>query len=238
MANAIDPACPACTITAIPQNPGLVVIKTANNSSYSSVGEVIIYTIRVQNSGNVVLHQIVVTDPLTGLNTTIQSLLPGTTEEFTQNYTITQNDITNGSVTNIANANGLTPNDTPINASDEIVIDKAIVLGCGTVLVHNAFSPNGDALNAKFIIDNIEDTACYPENTVEIYNRWGVLVYETKNYNNTTNAFDGISQGRSTISESSGLPAGTYFYILNYTSFDGNGNIQTNKKDGYLYLTR
>ncbi|MFV7236988.1 gliding motility-associated C-terminal domain-containing protein, partial [Flavobacterium sp. ZB4R12] len=113
-----------------------------------------------------------------------------------------------------------------------------IVLACGTVLVHNAFSPNGDGINEKFIIDNIDDTVCYPDNTVEIYNRWGVLVFETSNYNNTSKAFDGTSQGRATISQSSGLPTGTYFYILNYTSVDDNGNIITNKKDGYLYLTK
>ncbi|MDI5896081.1 gliding motility-associated C-terminal domain-containing protein [Flavobacterium algoritolerans] len=113
-----------------------------------------------------------------------------------------------------------------------------IVLACGTVLVHNAFSPNGDGINEKFIIDNIDDTVCYPENTVEIYNRWGVLVYETKGYNNASNSFDGISGGRSTVQQSSGLPTGTYFYILNYTSVDNDGKIITNKKDGYLYLTK
>ena len=112
------------------------------------------------------------------------------------------------------------------------------VLGCGAILVHNAFSPNGDALNEKFVIDNIEDTTCYPENTVEIYNRSGVLVFETKNYNNESNYFDGTSKGRTTISASSGLPTGTYFYILNYTSVDNNNNIVTNKKDGYLYLSK
>jgi gliding motility-associated-like protein len=116
--------------------------------------------------------------------------------------------------------------------------DDCVVLACGTVLVHNAFSPNGDALNQKFVIDNIDDTVCYPENTVEIYNRWGVLVFETKNYNNNTNYFDGTSKGRTTISASSGLPTGTYFYILNYTSVDNNNNIVTNKKDGYLYLSK
>ena len=117
-----------------------------------------------------------------------------------------------------------------------VTIDVAVVLGvsCGAIVVHNAFSPNGDNKNATFVIDNIEDPACYPENTVEIYNRWGVLVFETKNYNNTTNYFDGTSRGRTTISQSSGLPTGTYYYILNYTSIDG----KTNKKDGYLYLTR
>ena len=113
-----------------------------------------------------------------------------------------------------------------------------IVLPCGTIVVHNAFSPNGDGINEKFVIDNINDTNCYPDNTVEIYNRWGILVYSTKGYNNTSNAFDGNSNGRLTISQSSGLPAGTYFYILTYTSFDNNNILQTNKKEGYLFLTK
>jgi hypothetical protein len=26
----------------------------------------------------------------------------------------------------------------------------------------------------NFVIDGLEDTICYPENTVEIYNRWGI----------------------------------------------------------------
>ncbi|MGO4906636.1 HYR domain-containing protein, partial [Flavobacterium sp. W20_MBD1_R3] len=116
--------------------------------------------------------------------------------------------------------------------------DDCIVLGCGDIKVHNAFSPNGDGTNEVFVIDNIDDTACYPENTVEIYNRWGILVFETKNYNNQTNNFEGISRGRTTVNQSSGLPTGTYFYILNYSSIDGNGNIEIKKLDGYLYLTK
>ncbi|MDI5951098.1 MBG domain-containing protein [Flavobacterium yafengii] len=111
-----------------------------------------------------------------------------------------------------------------------------IVLACGTILVHNAISPNGDGINEKFIIDNIDDTVCYPDNTVEIYNRWGVLIFETKGYNNTSNVFDGSSRGRTNVSQPTGLPTGTYFYILNYTSVDNDGKIITNKKDGYLYI--
>ena len=129
----------------------------------------------------------------------------------------------------------------PLNIMVNMTVNNdcgGIVLGCEAVVVHNAFSPNIDGKNDVFFIDNVDNTSCYPDNTVEIYNRWGVLVYETKNYNNKTNVFDGTSQGRSTISQSSGLPTGTYYYILNYTSFDGNGKIQTNKKDGFLYLTR
>jgi hypothetical protein len=38
--------------------------------------------------------------------------------------------------------------------------------------------------------------------------------------------------------KSAGLPTGTYFYILNYTSIEGTGGVTNNTKDGYLYLTR
>jgi hypothetical protein len=85
----------------------------------------------------------------------------------------------------------------------------------------------------------VEDNICYPSGiSVEIYNRWGVLVFETTKYSNTSNYFDGYSKGRTTIKESEGLPAGTYFYIVNYESFDGTGNIQMNRKDGFIYLSR
>ncbi|TDE41531.1 hypothetical protein E0I26_16315, partial [Flavobacterium rhamnosiphilum] len=116
------------------------------------------------------------------------------------------------------------------------VDNSCFVEACRDIIVHNAFSPNGDGINEVFTIENIEDT-CYIGNTVEIYNRWGVLVFETRGYDNVTKVFRGISEGRTTISQSSGLPTGTYFYILNYTSVVG-GNTQTNKKSGYLYLTR
>ena len=116
--------------------------------------------------------------------------------------------------------------------------DDCKVLACTNVVIHNAFSPNGDGINDVFKIDGIDEITCYPENTVEIYNRWGVLVFETSNYNNTTNAFDGTSRGRTTIKKSDGLPTGTYFYIINYKSLDGNNVLQSNKRDGYLYLSK
>jgi hypothetical protein len=36
------------------------------------------------------------------------------------------------------------------------------------------------------------------DNTVEIYNRWGVLVFERAGYNNDDRAFRGVSEGRVT----------------------------------------
>jgi gliding motility-associated-like protein len=108
------------------------------------------------------------------------------------------------------------------------------VFPCDAIEINNAFTPNGDALNEYFSIKNIENTECYTSNTVEIYNRWGVLVYEVENYNNNDRRFEGISEGRATLNKNAELPTGTYFYIINYTTVDGN----VVNKSGYLYLTR
>ncbi|WP_284652630.1 HYR-like domain-containing protein, partial [Flavobacterium terrisoli] len=119
--------------------------------------------------------------------------------------------------------------------SYNVLIIIGAVEACDTVVIHNAFTPNGDGLNEYFSIENIEDFDCYPTNNVQIYNRWGVLVYETKDYDNNTRRFEGISEGRVTVSKSEELPAGTYFYIIEWTiALDGTKVT----KDGYLYLTR
>ncbi len=226
------------TVVDIALHTGLTVVKTANTDSYSNVGDIINYTIQVLNSGNVTLYKITVTDPLTGLNTLIDELTPGTSKEFIQNYTVTQIDLDRGSVTNVAAASGFGPNSNPITNSDEVVVEAEIVLGCGNIVVHNAFSPNGDGINELFIIDNIDNTLCYPTNSIEIYNRWGGLVYETTGYDNVTKVFNGVSSGKNTISQATGLPAATYYYILTYTSVGINNKIETNIKNGYIYLSK
>jgi hypothetical protein len=66
---------------------------------------------------------------------------------------------------------------------------------------------------------------CYPDNTVEIYNRWGYWYMKPKDIIIPVMLFEGISAGRSTIQQSTGLPTGTYFYILSYTSLDGTGKL-------------
>jgi hypothetical protein len=62
-----------------------------------------------------------------------------------------------------------------------------------------------------FTIDNIDDTICYPENTVEIYNRWGVLVLKLQDIIMLRMLLMVSLRGRTTVSQSSGLPTGTYF---------------------------
>ncbi|WP_121967440.1 gliding motility-associated C-terminal domain-containing protein [Myroides sp. N17-2] len=102
----------------------------------------------------------------------------------------------------------------------------------GDIVIYNLVTPDGDGKNDYFIIDNINR---FPNNTVEIYNRWGVKVYDTKNYDSASNVFRGYSDGRVTISKNEKLPTGTYFYIVNYEYKDAKGSRMI-KKSGYLHL--
>ena len=111
------------------------------------------------------------------------------------------------------------------------VNDDCVVLAACEITVYNAVSPNEDNSNDFFFIDGLE---CYPNNTVEIYNRWGILVYDTTGYDNGLKSFKGISEGRSTVSKNELLPDGTYFYILKYTDEEN----KSHDKSGYLYLNR
>ena len=104
------------------------------------------------------------------------------------------------------------------------------VLGC-VIKVMTAVSPNNDGNNDSFFIENLD---CYPDNKVEIFNRWGVLVFEGEKYDNKTIAFNGISNGRAVVAKDEVLPAGTYFYILNYKENNGTSV----DKSGYLYLNK
>jgi gliding motility-associated-like protein len=96
------------------------------------------------------------------------------------------------------------------------------------LIVYNGISPNGDGKNDSFLIKGIDK---YPDNEVEIYNRWGVKVYSAKSYNESDVMFRGYSDGRATVNRGEKLPTGTYFYILKYN--DGNKGFE---KSGYLYI--
>ncbi len=89
-------------------------------------------------------------------------------------------------------------------------------IGC-EITVGNIFTPNGDGKNDFFEIKNIEQ---YPNNTVQIINRWGKKLYDQGGYNNSTKKFDGIN-----------LPEGIYFYMVDL----GNG---MKKKSGAVTINR
>jgi gliding motility-associated-like protein/uncharacterized repeat protein (TIGR01451 family) len=90
----------------------------------------------------------------------------------------------------------------------------------GLVVVPDAFSPNNDNWNDQFLIPGIEK---YPGNELQVFNRWGNLVYEKTNYDNS---WDGKLDGTNT-----NVPVGTYFYTLKL----GDG---LPVKKGYIYIAR
>ncbi|MCK0158400.1 gliding motility-associated C-terminal domain-containing protein [Cellulophaga sp. F20128] len=99
------------------------------------------------------------------------------------------------------------------------------------VEVFNIVTPNGDGIHDVLAIKGLER---FPNNTIKIFNRWGVQVYATKAYNTQGNYFDGTSSGRVTIDKNKKLPVGTYFYILDYEN--GSGNMI--QLSGYIYINK
>ncbi|HFA9658062.1 TPA: gliding motility-associated C-terminal domain-containing protein, partial [Neisseria gonorrhoeae] len=96
---------------------------------------------------------------------------------------------------------------------------------------YNGISVDGNGENDKFVIEGIES---YPDNVLRIFNRWGVLVYEKRGYNNEDDAFVGISNGRVVISKDTKLPQGTYYYVLEYIDELG----AKHRKASWLYIKR
>ncbi|WP_281323664.1 gliding motility-associated C-terminal domain-containing protein [Flavobacterium sp. IMCC34518] len=238
--------CSQATITIVVERPSIALVKTAkfrdeNNDGYAQPGETITYSFEITNTGNTPLSNVTISDPLPGV---IMSGSPLTlaigevsTTHFSGLYFIKQSDINLGSISNQATVYGTAPSGKVVeDKSDELnlVDDNPTVLsvsGCA-IEVFNAVSPDGSAgINDKFYVKGLE---CYPENSIEIFNRWGVLVFEREHYNNEDRAFKGVSEGRVTIEKSSELPVGTYFYILKYRDSANNAF----EKSGYLYLNR
>ena len=123
---------------------------------------------------------------------------------------------------NDSNANGI-PDFLEVNNHNPISEDG--------LEVFQFVTPNGDGDNDVFVIRGIEN---FPNNSVEIYNRWGVKVYGVQGYGQGNNFFRGISEGRATVNQPAELPVGTYYYVLTYVNAEG----KTKDLSGYLYINR
>ena len=165
-AHAKDPANSAVdsntssTTTAITRAPSISIDKSAAFTSPLIRNRVITYTFTVQNTGNVTLTNIVVTDPLPGLGTispnSVTSLLPGATATFTASYTVTQTDVNTGSIVNTARVTSKDPTNTAITNTDDLTLpivrtpalsltksaDKSGELAVGSVITYTFVATN------------------------------------------------------------------------------------------------
>lgn len=73
------------------------------------------------------------------------------------------------------------------------------------LIFRNTFTPNGDGINDYW---NIGGLITYPGNLVQIFNRYGGKVFESRGYGTAWNGlFNGLE-----------LPAGTYYYLIDLPS--------------------
>lgn len=85
--------------------PSFTVAKSADTLAYAAVGDMINYTIAVNNDGKVTLTGLVVTDAALGLTCNLAPLAPGDTDNSCRgSYTVDQDDIDTGTFDNIASA--------------------------------------------------------------------------------------------------------------------------------------
>jgi gliding motility-associated-like protein len=82
-------------------------------------------------------------------------------------------------------------------------VDSVFIDVVEDLKVYNVFSPNGDGINDYFEIDRAEN---FPDMRVEIYSRWGDLLYSTVGYD-SGNMWDGTARGKE-------APVGTYYYVI------------------------
>ncbi len=103
-----------------------------------------------------------------------------------------------------------------------VLKNRTEIISVGNFLV----TPNGDGNNDTLLIP---ETKLSPNNSIQIYDRFGLKIFDKNNYTNEFSGFPNIDN--LIISKNEGLPSGIYFYILSLE--DLNLNFQ-----GFLYLNR
>lgn len=85
-------------------------------------------------------------------------------------------------------------------------VDSVLVLYSPNLGIPSGISPNGDGKNDVWNLSVLED---FPNAVVQVFNRWGELIYEQRN--GYTTPWDGTYKGDP-------LPVGTYYYVIDLKS--------------------
>jgi gliding motility-associated-like protein len=84
------------------------------------------------------------------------------------------------------------------------------------ITIPTAITPNGDQVNDSWEVVDLD--AVYPNNVVQIFNRWGNLIFEHSSNNGSSpynsNQWDGTYEGNA-------LPVGSYYYVIQMNDDDG-----------------
>jgi gliding motility-associated-like protein len=85
---------------------------------------------------------------------------------------------------------------------ESLKTEVKVSVGLSPLSIANTFTPNGDGHNDYWKISNVES---YPAAVVQVFNRNGQKLFESKGY---STPFNGTYNGKA-------LPVGTYYYIIN-----------------------
>jgi uncharacterized repeat protein (TIGR01451 family) len=171
-------------ITTITQTPDIEVTKVAvvdhvtGTDSETTTGDTIVYTITIENTGNVTLTGIDITDTMTdgaGQSLTLTSpstfstytLAPGETEDIQATYTIEQSAADTGSISNTVSVDGTAPDgtevsddlDTPVVVST--TLDPSIEVTKTSTITHSDADVSvgvGDTINYTITVENTGNT--------------------------------------------------------------------------------
>lgn len=132
--------------------------------------------------------------------------------------------------------NGINPDLNGDGKPDEaaptpIIFKGAVILS--ELFIPQGFSPNGDGVNDKFVIQGVKD-----DEKVEliIFNRWGGVVYASQDYKNDWAG--AANQGVKVVGDGQGLPDGTYFYSVIRSNRTTGEKIDTTPKVRYMTISR
>lgn len=146
-------------VTPLVRTPGISLTKTASDPGPNPrPGDVITYAFRVENTGNVTLTDVTVSDTLTGIVLTGSpfSLDPGevNTTAYSATYTLTETDIAAGSLVNDASVSGTPPDGPDVTDDSSVATPLPQVPGLETTKTQ-VFQDNGDGR------EDIGDTLIY-----------------------------------------------------------------------------
>jgi uncharacterized repeat protein (TIGR01451 family) len=111
------------TVEASNRTTTLSLVKSSGSVAYTIAGQVISYTYKVTNTGTTTENDVAVSDNLiSDVTCPDATLAPGQSETCTGSYTVTQEDVDNGSITNTATASAKAPpNGTPVTSNSSSV---------------------------------------------------------------------------------------------------------------------
>ncbi|MCO6464567.1 MAG: DUF11 domain-containing protein, partial [Saprospiraceae bacterium] len=151
------------------QTPSIHLTKTVSTGNYG-VGDVVSYTFVATNTGNVTLTNVVISDILPGLSPISYSwpgtpgvLLPGETVNASATYTVKQQDVDFGLISNQATVTGDDPNGDPVDDTAccaIVTFDQNPAIKVVKTVSASSFNV-GDVITYTFVATNTGNVTLY-----------------------------------------------------------------------------